>query len=88
MKNIEDRYSAGGATKHHTPGAGTTRGDSEDVAPRGDERNESSGMGSKEWKEKFSDQLGDVSSSFLLFGARVFGVGERVSWLTDGFRNY
>ncbi|MCJ1272178.1 hypothetical protein MMC22_012086, partial [Lobaria immixta] len=59
VQNIENRYSSGGGSKHHTPGAGTTRGNSDDVAPRGDERNESSGMGSKEWKERIADQRPD-----------------------------
>lgn len=61
VKNIENRYSSGGGSKHHTPGAGTMRGNSDDVAPRGDERNEKSGMGSSEWREKIEGQKGDVS---------------------------
>lgn len=70
VKNIENRYSSGGGSKHHTPGAGTTRGNSDDVAPRADERNESSGMGSKEWKEGIADQRADVSLFFFFFSIR------------------
>ncbi|MCJ1470341.1 hypothetical protein MMC07_008986 [Pseudocyphellaria aurata] len=63
VKNIEDRYSSGGGSKHHTPGAGTMRGNSEDVAPRADPGNDKSGMGSKEWRERIGDQTPEVSSA-------------------------
>lgn len=60
VQNIENRYSSGGGSKHHTPGAGTMRGNSDDVAPRGDEWNKKSGMGSAEWQEKIAEQKADV----------------------------
>lgn len=52
-RNIQDRFSAGGAAKTHTPALGTKRGDSEDVLPRG-----KAGLdrGGKEWNEKVEQQ--------------------------------
>lgn len=67
VQNIEDRYSARGGSKHSTPGAGTMRGNPDDVAPRGDPQNLNSGMGSKEWQEKIAGQKADVSLFCVFF---------------------
>lgn len=58
VANIENRYSAGGGSKHHTPGAATKRGDSEQV--EGNTAN-TQGIGSPQWQEQIGGQKPDVS---------------------------
>jgi len=60
VANIEDRYSAGGGSRHHTPGAATKRGDPDQVV--GNTMN-TQGIGSPKWQAQIGDQKPDVSVS-------------------------
>ncbi|KAF2644145.1 hypothetical protein P280DRAFT_466822 [Massarina eburnea CBS 473.64] len=67
VQNIEDRFTAGGGSPHHTPGAGTLRGDSQNVdsrqmgegkGPQSEfhKNNISSQQAQGVWPEKFYEQ--------------------------------
>ncbi|PSN65370.1 hypothetical protein BS50DRAFT_575402 [Corynespora cassiicola Philippines] len=53
-QNIEDRFSAGGASPTHTPGAATPRGDSANV--ESGQMGASKGPDSEHFKQNISDQ--------------------------------
>ena len=60
VQNIENRYSSGGATKDHTPGAATARGSYDKT--EGNVAKET-GSGTDRFKEKVGEQRPDVSIS-------------------------
>lgn len=70
MQNIENRFSAGGGTKTHVPGAATKRGDSDQVESRA-KGGGNQGIGSDKFREEVGGQHGAVSflfsSLFLVF---------------------
>lgn len=57
-QNIENRWSAGGGAKSHTPALGTRRGDAEDVKAKGTKVGLD--RGGKEWEERIGDQVSKV----------------------------
>ncbi|KAI9704190.1 MAG: hypothetical protein M1836_007051 [Candelina mexicana] len=59
VSSIEDRYSSGGATDTHTPGAATPTGNSRDMNPRTDKQQ---GIGTEGFKEKIAGQRPDPSA--------------------------
>ena len=60
VKNIEGRYSSGGGSKNHLPGAATKRGDYDSV----DGNTETAkGIGSPHHKDNYQGQKPDVSAS-------------------------
>ena len=61
VQNIESRYSAGGGSQTHLPGAATKRGDYDNVVPNIDSHK---GVGTKHFQEKVADQKGNVSCQF------------------------
>lgn len=63
VANIENRYSSGGGSKSHTPGAATKRGDPDHV--EGNTAN-TQGIGSPKWQEQIGGQKPDVSVSCLI----------------------
>ncbi|KAI9780802.1 MAG: hypothetical protein M1835_004426, partial [Candelina submexicana] len=56
VSSIEDRYSSGGATDTHTPGAATPTGNSRDMNPRTEKQQ---GIGTEGFKEKIAGQRPD-----------------------------
>ncbi|KAI9880400.1 MAG: hypothetical protein M1830_003440 [Pleopsidium flavum] len=58
VENIENRFSSGGGTKTHIPGAATRRGDSENVSS-GAQKDQ--GIGSDKFREKVGEQKPDGS---------------------------
>jgi hypothetical protein len=60
VQNIEDRFTAGGASTHHTPGAGTKRGDAADTQSR--QLGEEKGPQSEFHKANISAQQSEVCS--------------------------
>ena len=60
VSNIEKRYSAGGGSKHHSPGVATKLGDSENVVGK---TANTQGIGSPQWQEQIGGQKPDVSRS-------------------------
>jgi hypothetical protein len=59
VQNIEDRFSAGGGSTHHTPGAGTMRGDASNIESR--QMGEEKGPQSDYHKKNISEQQSEVS---------------------------
>lgn len=78
VQNIENRYSAGGGSKNHLPGAGTKRGDPDQVVGNTET---DKGIGSPHHEAHYQGQKPDVSAQ------RVFGtlgsscIGELLSEL-------
>ena len=62
VQNIENRYSSGGGSKDHLPGAATPLGKSDQVA--GNVKSPS-GIGSEHYQERIAGQKPDVSVGFL-----------------------
>jgi len=58
VKNIENRFSAGGGTKTHIPGAATQLGSSANVETRAAK---DQGIGTDKFREKVGEQHADVS---------------------------
>ncbi|MCJ1376662.1 hypothetical protein MMC20_007906 [Loxospora ochrophaea] len=58
VQNIEDRWSSGGGSKHHTPGSATRRGSSEDVQGNTEKHQ---GVGSESFNEHIGGQKPEVS---------------------------
>ena len=68
VQNIEKRYSSGGGSKNHIPGAATKLGSYEDVEPNTET---SKGIGSPHYQEKIAGQKPDVCG--FVFGVLGFG---------------
>ena len=64
VQNIEKRYSSGGGSKDHLPGAATPLGKSDQVM--GNTKTQS-GIGSEKYQEKIAGQKPDVSACFGCF---------------------
>ncbi|KAI4246584.1 MAG: hypothetical protein L6R40_001947 [Gallowayella cf. fulva] len=75
VTNIEDRWSAGGGGRNHTPGAGTPLGKKDEVL--GNMTNHE-GMGSPHHQEKIGEQKPEVSLVCCFFGDAGVGKGGRV----------
>ncbi|KAI9818122.1 MAG: hypothetical protein M1827_000747 [Pycnora praestabilis] len=59
VSNIEDRFSSGGGTATHVPGAATPTGNKDNVTPRSER---AQGVGEEKFKEKIADQRPDPST--------------------------
>ncbi|MCJ1366290.1 hypothetical protein MMC16_005418 [Acarospora aff. strigata] len=58
VQNIENRFSSGGGTKTHIPGAATKRGDADNTVSS---REGDHGIGSDKFREKVGEQKPDPS---------------------------
>ncbi|MCJ1485919.1 hypothetical protein MMC06_006094 [Schaereria dolodes] len=76
VQSIEDRYSSGGASNTHTPGAATKRGNYEDVQSNTEKHQ---GVGSDQFRDQVGGQKPRVSEKWMrglgLFGKGGTGVG-------------
>ena len=85
VRNVEDRFSAGGAKKSHTPGAATPTGSGE----REDARTtKDQGVGSNQYEKDVAEQRPDVSTPSLWLGVGGHeGRGKIVGIFEDGGAN-
>ena len=78
VQNIEKRYSSGGGSKNHLPGAATKRGDHEAVEGNTET---AKGIGSPHHEAHYQGQKPDVSWTIVSF-ERWRGFGAE-AWLED-----
>lgn len=75
-RNIENRFSSGGAAKDHTPAVGTKRGDKDVVVPKA---KTGSPRGTEKWDEKIEQQVPEVCKGWCFF-LLLFGGFCPFSW--------